>query len=95
MSGYGEDISIHSPHTSGDGRGGALDLAGMDFNPLPSYERRLSEKSVDEYRSDFNPLPSYEGRRAVYYFLSCHQAFQSAPLIRGETVLVIYAVLHV
>ena len=36
------DISIHSPHARGDaGRGGALDLADVDFNPLPSCEGRL------------------------------------------------------
>ena len=57
-------ISIHSPHTRGDG-GASDDRCGLfDFNPLPSYEGR--------------PAPTYEDPAVL--------AFQSTPLIRGETL---------
>ena len=56
-----------------------------NFNPLPSYEgRREIIKVMPDY-SDFNPLPSYEGRPVSLVRDGQIVAFQSTPLIRGET----------
>ena len=57
-----EYISIHSPHTRGDGYVNARARTLENFNPLPSYEGRQSQHQLLIENSNFNPLPSYEGR---------------------------------
>ena len=63
-------ISIHSPHTRGDGQ---TWQSAIGFN-------------------DFNPLPSYEGRRDQVAALQ-GMTFQSAPLMRGETPVMVLRLL--
>ena len=58
-------ISIHAPHTRGDGVAEVGDVLVGDFNPRPSYEGRLTATSVLQATPYFNPRPSYEGRRLV------------------------------
>ena len=58
----------------------------QDFNPLPSHEGRLFGSFSGILGQNFNPLPSHEGRHKRPGELVCTaNAFQSAPLTRGET----------
>ena len=57
-----------------------------DFSLLPSYEgRRAPGKTRGKFCSYFNPLPSCEGRRSQWSMKKLSKAFQSTPLMRGET----------
>ena len=80
-------ISIHSPHARGDRAlvWGGLSF-GINFNPLPSCEGRRGGGQAGNARADFNPLPSCEGRRYAFQVTDNELAFQSTPLMRGETV---------
>ena len=86
------DISIHSPHTRGDGERGGARATQNHFNPLPSYEGRLIADVCVAPDANFNPLPSYEGRQAYAERRERVRQFQSTPLIRGETNQGAYAV---
>ena len=55
-------ISIHSPHTRGDGDAGSPAKRRDHFNPLPSHEGRRDASTGSIAASYFNPLPSCEGR---------------------------------
>ena len=85
-------ISIHSPHARGD--------------PGPATTNSFSEISIhsphargdagcpqaDRFSAhDFNPLPSCEGRRSFRYSIARSAVFQSTPLMRGETIMLISA----
>ena len=78
-------ISIHSPHARGDPMRSCIRPIDRDFNPLPSCEGRPSPLSQRKGVIDFNPLPSCEGRRGCCTCCGCIMAFQSTPLMRGET----------
>ncbi len=78
-------ISIRSPHTRGDIFCTFACTVAQNFNPLPSYEGRRIWRLPPTWIWHFNPLPSYEGRREHGARHHCGRAFQSAPLIRGET----------
>ena len=79
-------ISIHSPHTRGDSPAIISARVRPHFNPLPSYEGRHCWPPTPCHQRNFNPLPSYEGRRKLANMSQAQAAFQSTPLIRGETV---------
>ena len=55
-------ISIHSPHTRGDGAGRGHGRRTRHFNPLPSHEGRRTLWYSCLAMCNFNPLPSHEGR---------------------------------
>ena len=78
-------ISIHSPHTRGDTRL-AVQSHRWAISIHSPHTRGDSYSGFSAALSlNFNPLPSYEGRHncnADRVYLS---AFQSTPLIRGET----------
>ena len=79
-------ISIHSPHARGDGTNGLASSRQNDFNPLPSCEGRLVKDKCLMRQRYFNPLPSCEGRLNRIRGARRLCAFQSTPLMRGETV---------
>ena len=60
------------------------------FNPLPSCEGRRKPISKRNLTNYFNPLPSCEGRPFGMAVLSASFAFQSTPLMRGETLAYIH-----
>ena len=82
-----------NPLPSCEGRHGPTPerRAGAHFNPLPSCEGRPSrEGRRDDRKSildiiNFNPLPSCEGRLNSVLPRITRCAFQSTPLMRGET----------
>ena len=78
-------ISIHSPHARGDDGRLRRRFENENFNPLPSCEGRRLAALVDVQPVDFNPLPSCEGRPASLLPFASSAAFQSTPLMRGET----------
>ena len=81
-----ENISIHSPHARGDSKALHLQPPLKYFNPLPSCEGRPPRRSRCRLcPSDFNPLPSCEGRLRARCRCRRPTAFQSTPLMRGET----------
>ena len=57
-----------------------------NFNPLPSYEGRLSTSAMAQARGHFNPLPSHEGRQEREIRDQVAREFQSTPLSRGKTI---------
>ena len=63
----------------------ALNTTGAHFNPLPSYEGRRARRGKGNDPTHFNPLPSHEGRPHLRVGEYVPVAFQSTPLIRGET----------
>ena len=78
-------ISIHSPHVRGDAPG-ILYLQGRTISIHSPHARGdifvgLSGKSP----LNFNPLPSCEGRLSIWHENVRNEAFQSTPLMRGET----------
>ena len=80
-------ISIRSPHARGDDKADeTASLLSYDFNPLPSCEGRRSAFAALIGALNFNPLPSCEGRHQDFRSMPPPAAFQSAPLMRGETL---------
>ena len=82
----GQTISIHSPHTRGDATSVLVVIPAKYFNPLPSYEGRLSTSAMAQARGHFNPLPSHEGRQEREIRDQVAREFQSTPLSRGKTI---------
>ena len=78
-------ISIHSPHARGDRRQRNANCEYDYFNPLPSCEGRQCRRFAPAARLYFNPLPSCEGRQCRLNDRLRGLAFQSTPLMRGET----------
>ena len=79
-----EYISIHSPHTRGDGYVNARARTLENFNPLPSYEGRQSQHQLLIENSNFNPLPSYEGRPGIVFPLFFSSYFNPLPSYEGR-----------
>ena len=59
------------------------------FNPLPSHEGRPCSFTSSSFRHHFNPLPSHEGRLQAFLDSTATPIFQSTPLTRGETLVVL------
>ena len=79
------DISIHSPHTRGDGvRRGGLNKRGISIHS-PHARGDGRRGGTPHAAAYFNPLPSCEGRLHKPITVFCLSAFQSTPLMRGET----------
>ena len=80
-------ISIHSPHTRGDGVYWYWLIAQAHFNPLPSHEGRPAAPPERPRISDFNPLPSHEGRREDAPDEPTQSHFNPLPSCEGRRVM--------
>ena len=91
-SGRVERISIHAPHARGDAAWTSSSATPLDFNPRPSCEGRQCVTGLSPTTMDFNPRPSCEGRRPAGTRRTWRSVFQSTPLMRGATSMVMTAV---
>ena len=83
-------ISIHSPHTRGDGYSRSRSQSIKDFNPLPSYEGRPSvTMACDRSLAISIHSPHTRGDVSLNITVVDSHLFQSTPLIRGETFAVV------
>ena len=83
-------ISIHSPHARGDKSPCRLCSCSSNFNPLPSCEGR--QDHLEDYTRDLNisiHSPHARGDRMTRQHSKRLLIFQSTPLMRGETVLMV------
>ncbi len=80
------DISIHSPHARGDRRNPDICALKSDFNPLPSCEGRQSMDNLVLVLIWISiHSPHARGDTAMRFPPQSSKAFQSTPLMRGET----------
>ena len=78
-------ISIHSPHARGDEDNRAFDDVCDISIHSPHARGDLRHGHGEGNEKNFNPLPSCEGRRSGKLMKERIYAFQSTPLMRGET----------
>ena len=80
-------ISIHSPHTRGDGGSWSGKSRRRYFNPHPSYEGRRRWPNEAPAHRNFNPLPSYEGRQTWKISIPLRRYFNPLPSCEGRLAL--------
>ncbi len=81
-----ELVSIHAPHTEGDGETAAILRANQSFNPRPPHGGRQDNIFIADRRTQcFNPRPPHGGRLRGRVAIDPSAVFQSTPPTRRAT----------